>query len=48
MVREVVPLSGSRISGLYIKDSEDGDMKIFENLDDVQPDLDLQSYITEN
>ena len=39
-------MSGSRISGLYLKDSDEGDLKIFDNMDDMQPDLDLQSYIT--
>ena len=49
VVKEVVPLSGSRISGLYLKDSDQGDLKMFDNMEmeDMEPDLDLQSYISE-
>ena len=49
VVKEVVALSGSRISGLYLKDSDQGDLKMFDNMEmgDMEPDLDLQSYISE-
>lgn len=46
-VREVVPLQGSRISSLYLKDSEEAALKEFNGMDDVESNLDLQSYITE-
>ena len=48
MVKEIVPLSGSRIGGQYLKESEDGDdFKVFEGMEGMDEDLDLQSYITE-
>jgi hypothetical protein len=44
-VREIVPLQGSRVSGLYLKDAE-GDFKEFADIQKVEENLDLQSYIS--
>lgn len=47
-VKEVTLLQGSRVCGLYLKQSDEGgDLKEFNGMDNMEDNLQLQSYITE-